>query len=49
MVAFISEYWLLKMVMLTYGFPVGKFENEALATLMYGRTRVCEVVVSFCP
>ena len=28
-----GEYWLSKTVTLTYGFPAGKLENEALATL----------------
>jgi hypothetical protein len=42
-----GEYWLSKTVKLTYGFPVGKLENEAFVTLRYGSAIVCEVVVSF--
>ena len=49
MLVFVGEHLLLKRVMLTYGVPVGKFENEAFVTLRHGMTRVCETVVSFCP
>ena len=45
MLALRSEYWLLVTLMLTYGFPVGKLENDAFAILRYGNVRVCEIVV----